>query len=486
MEQKQKLNLEFLRTFTTELEKFFRENENQGKVTDFLQPKELFKKFDFDPTKKFKNDEELFESFENIMHYSVKTYKKMFLNQLFSGTDHISAVADLMGSILNTSLATYEISPVFTLMEQTTLKRFQEIFHFEEGGSFFNPGGSMSNISSIHAARFNFDDKINQNGNGSNIFRIYTSKDSHYSFSKGAMLLGIGVNNVVKIETSGGKMDPKDLEERIKQDLENNKTPLMVACTGGTTVLGKFDKIDEIVDVAKKYKLWTHVDACWGGGVMFTQKYKSRLNGIEKVDSLAFNPHKSLRVSEQCSVLFIRDKQIFDKMFSLSVNYLFQNDKELIYDTSLDSGRKYLYCGRKNDILKLWLSLKVRGEEQISKDIEKSMENCLEFADLIKKNSNFKLIDEDPEYLNISFQYVPKKELNEDQMRKLYPLIKKEMLLHGEMMVNYQPLNSGGLQNFFRIILIREDLQTKDLERVIELFEQFGEKVINNLTEIKE
>ena len=214
---------------------------------------------------------------------------------------------------------------------------------------------------------------------------------------------------------------------------------------------------------------------------MFTEKYKFRLKGIEKVDSLSFNPHKSLRVSEQCSILFIRDKIVFNEMFSLSVNYLFQNDKELIYDTSLDSGRKYLYCGRKNDILKLWLSLKVRGEEKISKDIEKSIENCIEFSEMIKKNENFKLIDEDPEFLNISFQYIPKKKLNEEQTRKLYPLIKKEMLLDGEMMVNYQPLNSGGFQNFFRIILIREDLEKKDFERVIELFEKFGEKVMNDL-----
>ena len=201
MEEQKKPNLEFLKTFTIELEKFFRENESEGKVTQFLQPKELYEKFDFNTTKKFKNEEEFFESFENIMNYSVNTYKKKFLNQLFSGTDHISVLGDLIGSILNTSLATYEISPVFTLMEQTTLKRFKEIFHFEEGDAFFNPGGSMSNISSIHAARFNFDKNINKNGNGSNIFRIYTSKDSHYSFSKGAMLLGIGNNNVVKIET---------------------------------------------------------------------------------------------------------------------------------------------------------------------------------------------------------------------------------------------------------------------------------------------
>ena len=46
--------------------------------------------------------------------------------------------------------------------------------------------------------------------------RLSLCLQSHYSLSKGAGVLGIGINNMIKVKVdSRGRMDPEDLERCI-------------------------------------------------------------------------------------------------------------------------------------------------------------------------------------------------------------------------------------------------------------------------------
>ena len=55
-------------------------------------------------------------------------------------------------------------------------------------------------------------------------------------------------------------MIPEDLEARIQEALVDGAKPFFVSATGGTTVMGAFDPINEIADICQKYDLWFHVD----------------------------------------------------------------------------------------------------------------------------------------------------------------------------------------------------------------------------------
>lgn len=76
-----------------------------------------------------------------------------------------------------------------------------------------------------------------------------------------------------------------------------------------------------------------------------------------RADSVTWNPHKSMHVPLQCSAFLIRHSEVLQHMLTTKASYLFMKDK-VAYDTSLDTGDKSLQCGRLNDALKIWLTLK--------------------------------------------------------------------------------------------------------------------------------
>lgn len=112
---------------------------------------------------------------------------------------------------------------------------------------------------------------------------MFTSEDAHYSSSKLASFMGIGSDNVYKVNTcSRGKMIMSHFESEIIRAKNEGGVPFLVVATAGTTVLGAFDPIDEIANLCEKYNMWLHVDAAWGGGALMSQKYRHLLYGIER------------------------------------------------------------------------------------------------------------------------------------------------------------------------------------------------------------
>lgn len=135
---------------------------------------------------------------------------------------------------------------------------------------------------------------------------IFTSEQSHYSLDKAAIACGLGLSSVVKVACDDrGRMDPKDLELHLSAAFSKENTastpqgfPFFVNATSGSTVMGSFDQLAEIAAVCRKqpHPVWLHVDASWGGPVLFSQSARKLMSGIEAADSMAINPHKLLNM----------------------------------------------------------------------------------------------------------------------------------------------------------------------------------------------
>lgn len=239
-----------------------------------------------------------------------------FINQQFGGVDYYSLVGRFLTETLNTNLFTYEVAPVFVLMENEVLKGLRQLVGWTVGDGLFCPGGSASNMYAMNLARYQLFPEVKNQGLWClPKLAIFTSHESHYSVKKGAAFLGIGIDNVVLVEVDdGGRMIPEDLDEKIQLAKSQGAVPLIVSCTSGTTVQGAFDPLHRIADVCEKHQVWMHVDGAWGGSVLFSIHHKHLMKGVDRANSVAWNPHKMLVAGLQCSVLLLKDTTVWHSL----------------------------------------------------------------------------------------------------------------------------------------------------------------------------
>ncbi|CAL8081098.1 unnamed protein product [Orchesella dallaii] len=434
-----------------------------------------------------KTQEDLLDLLKEVMRYSVKTGHPYFINQLFSGLDPYGICAEWVASALNSSVYTYEVAPVFTLMELEVFERMRDMVGFPrgQGDGLFCPGGSMANGYAISVARYRKRPEVKERGLcGMKEMVMFVSEDCHYSFKKLASFQGLGMKNVVGIKVDRkGKMIIEDLVDQIEISLEKGQDPFMVAATAGTTVLGAFDPIEEVAKICQKYELYLHVDAAWGGGALMSPKYRHLLKGIEKADSVTWNPHKLLCAPQQCSTFLIKDSDVCTQTHATKATYLFQQDK--FYDAAYyDTGDKHVQCGRRADVLKFWFMWKAKGSEGFEAHINHIFgvaEYCVQ--ELKSRSPAFQLLMEEPECTNITFWYIPPslRDMNQksdefwEKLHKVAPKIKEAMMRRGSMMITYQPLRH--YQNFFRLVIQSSEVTKEDIKYFLDEIESCGKDI---------
>jgi sulfinoalanine decarboxylase len=229
---------------------------------------------------------------------------------------------------------------------------------------------------------------------------IYTSKESHYSNDKNASFAGIGRDNIRYIKSdSVGRMIPSALEEQVKKDIEDGLVPTYVNSTAGTTVLGAFDPINEIADITEKYGIWLHVDGAYCGSVIFSEKYKHLVDGLERSDSFSYNAHKMLGTPLTCSIILVNDKKHLHDSFSNDADYLYQTDGD-----DFNLGKTSFQCGRRNDALKFWTLWKSVGTKGLEQIVDQQFDLANVALDYIRSNPDYTLYSFD-ESISICFNY---------------------------------------------------------------------------------
>uniref|UniRef100_A0A671YR61 Glutamate decarboxylase 1 n=1 Tax=Sparus aurata TaxID=8175 RepID=A0A671YR61_SPAAU len=377
---------------------------------------------------------------------------------------------------------TYEIAPVFVLMEQLTLKKMREIVGWPEGegDGIFSPGGAISNMYSVMIARYKYFPEVKTKGMAAAPrLVLFTSEHSHYSIKKASAALGFGTENLILLKTDErGRVIPADLEAKVIEAKQKGYVPMFVNATAGTTVYGAFDPINEIADICEKYNMWLHVDGAWGGGLLMSRKHRHKLNGVERANSVTWNPHKMMGVPLQCSAILVRERGLLQGCNSMCAGYLFQQDKQ--YDVAYDTGDKAIQCGRHVDIFKFWLMWKAKGTVGFEQHIDKCLDLSAYLYNKIKNREGYEMVfNGEPQHTNVCFWYLPPSlrglpdgEERRERLHKVAPKIKAMMMESGTTMVGYQP--QGEKVNFFRMVISNPAATRSDIDFLIEEIERFG------------
>ncbi|XP_043597043.1 glutamate decarboxylase isoform X1 [Bombus pyrosoma] len=456
-------------------------NDRTAKVLDFHHPSEMMRLLDLEIPDSGLTLQQLLIDCSTTLKYQVKTGHPHFFNQLSCGLDIVSMAGEWLTATANTNMFTYEIAPVFILMEHVVLQKMRELIGWNGGDSILAPGGSISNLYAFLAARHKMFPAYKERGLAAigGQLVMFTSDQCHYSVKSCASVCGLGTDNCVMVPSDDrGRMIPSKLEELILERKARGHIPFFVNATAGTTVIGAFDPIPEIADICQRHKLWLHIDAAWGGGLLLSRKYRHpRMTGIERADSVTWNPHKLMGALLQCSTIHFKEDGLLISCNQMSAEYLFMTDK--LYDVKYDTGDKVIQCGRHNDIFKLWLQWRAKGTEGFEKHMDRLMELSEYMVRRIKQMSDKYYLILEPEMVNVCFWYLPIRVRNMPHTQErikilgdICPILKGRMMQSGTLMVGYQP--DDRRPNFFRNIISSAAVTEADVDFLLDEMDRLG------------
>ncbi|WP_300514781.1 pyridoxal-dependent decarboxylase [Aliiroseovarius sp.] len=226
---------------------------------------------------------------------------------------------------------------------------------------------------------------------GGPVLRLYASAQTHSSVDKAVRLAGIGQDNLVKVPGLEGhetfSMDPEALDSLIEQDkLAGVKPAGVVLCTGGTSI-GACDLIGACIDVAHAHGLPVHVDAAWAGSAMICPEFRLLWAGIEKADSVVFNPHKWLGAQFDCAVQFLRDPRPQIATLGLRPHYLETQGA----DEVVNYNEWTVPLGRRFRALKIWFLIRAEGLSGLRSRIRNHVSWAQEACDAIAALPGFRI-----------------------------------------------------------------------------------------------
>ncbi|MBW8683159.1 pyridoxal phosphate-dependent decarboxylase family protein [Chitinophaga rhizophila] len=373
-----------------------------------------------------------------------------------------AVAAEVLIAAINSSQDTWDQSAGGTLMEQQLISwTAREIGFSNLADGVFTPGGSQSNLMGLLLARDHYaithaGHSIKKQGLPADAsrYRIFISEKAHFSNHKGAAVLGLGEQALVEIKTDERfRMDPVLLEEAINREIQQGNIPIAVVATAGTTDFGNLDPLAAIGNLAIKYKLWFHVDAAYGCGLLLTDKYRHLLNGIETANSVTVDYHKSFFQPISSSAFIVRDKQYL-RLLRMHVDYL--NPKDEDYDDLNQINKSIVQTTRRFDALKLWFTLRLMGKQKLGAYTETIIETAETAAQVIAMDPELELLN----YSDIGvllFRYAPE-HISGEKLDNLNQYIKKSMFNEGRALIASTRVND----NFYLKFTMLNPLTTMD------------------------
>lgn len=352
-------------------------------------------------------------------------------------------LAELLTAALNVNAMLWRTSPSATELEEVTLDWLRQLLGLsEEWHGVITDTASMSSLLAIAAARENTQLGIRSKGMSGRAelprLRLYISDQTHSSVEKGAITLGLGQENVVKIPTNDAfQMHVDELEKAIQADIEAGYRPFFVCATVGTTSTTSIDPVPAIAEVVARYGLWLHVDGAYGGAAAILPDMRPILTGVERADSFVVNPHKWILTPMDCSTLYVRRPDILKEAFSILPEYLrsAETDANIVINY-MDYG---VQLGRRFRALKLWFVLRSYGSEGLQQVLREHIRLAQQFADWIDTSPHFERMAPTP-FSTVCFRAHPAGLDDDEALNELNETLMNRVNENGQVFLSHTKL----------------------------------------------
>ena len=319
----------------------------------------------------------------------------------------VTVLAEALAAALDVNAMLWRTSPAATELEDVTLGWLRTMLGLPESfhGIVYDTA-SIGGFTALAAARERLDLDVRARGMGGRAdlpaLRVYVTEQTHSHIEKGAIALGVGRDNVVKIPVDDAfAMQPGALARAIDDDVARGMRPMCVVATVGTTSTTSTDPIAAISTIASERGVWMHVDAAYGGPAAILPEFRWLLDPAHEADSIVVNPHKWLFVPVDLSVLYVRDPELLRRTFSLVADYLATPETDV--HNYMDYG---LQLGRRFRALKLWFALRTYGVSGMQERLRTHIALAQELATWIDAEPDWEIAAPHPLSV-VCFRYAP-------------------------------------------------------------------------------
>ena len=366
---------------------------------------------------------ELLGVVRSLIRSSMNAAHPGYIGHMDSIPTTLSIVGNLIVAALNNNMLSVEMSPVFSRLEPLVMRQLADLFGLgPSSGGVMVSGGSLANLQALTVARNVAFNALRKGVVGLDKQPVFfVSEVAHTSMQKAAMMMGLGAGSAIAIRTNAhSQIDITDLKAKLSQTEKLEQAPFAIVATAGTTVTGNIDPISAIASLAKSFGLWFHVDAAYGGALIFSPQYRHLLAGIHQADSVTFNPQKWLYVAKTCATVLFKNFDVLKQQFRIRAPYTGEDSEwENLGELSVQGTRH-------PDILKLWLSLQHMGSSGYAAIIEHNFQLTAQFVREVTARPQLQLAS-DPQMNLVCFRLAPE-QTSADQRDALNARLQQHLL----------------------------------------------------------
>lgn len=457
-----------LQKLNTALESFYAETAHLpvSQVWQAASIRQKVQAFDFNQTHK---PEEVIEAvIQGLTNYAVHTPHPQYYGLFNPRSGFIAAIADYITAIFNPQLAAWSHAPYANEVERYIIQAFGEKFAYPASSldGTFCTGGAESNLTALLCALNHHFPNYRKEGLQSlaKEMRIYCSSESHHSVLRAAQVVGLGSNAVVEAPVNAQfQMHMPWLAERIQMDLAAGHRPVMLVATAGTTGLGAMDDLKTSAQLCKKYRLWFHVDAAYGGAMIVSPKTRAFLEGIELSDSITLDLHKWFSLPMGASLFLSTHPQILPQTFGLYTEYMPKKETQA---STIDPYTHSIQWSRRFIGLKMYLPLAIYGWSGFEKIILHQIEMGHELRNQLQAKG-WQIENNSPLPI-ICFSHPS---LHQEHIEKILDI----MIERGDAWLSLYPVNG---KRTLRACITNYNTQKDDLIHLVKILEQLKKEYI--------
>ncbi len=410
-------------------------------------------------------EEVLQELEEKLLPYCTHVGHPGYMGLITPSPNPVGVIGDFICSALNQNLGVYSIGPSAIAMERQTVRWLTDLAGYgEQAGGNLTSGGMMANFIGLKLARDWASGDRAQHDGVQQRWAVYGSEERHVSVDKAVDAIGLGRKAYRAIPTDAEfRLRIDALEAAIEQDHRDEIRPMCIVGMFGTTNTGAVDDIRVLRQIADREGMWLHADAAYGGGMLLSRDFALRDAGLELADSITIDPHKWFYAPLDAGAILVKDEVRLTASFGMKPAYL--------TDEMEGAKERYQYYvhgfeqSRRFRSLKVWMSFKRYGAQQIGEWIDNNVRQARHLYALVKDDAEFEAASDPPmSAICIRYRSVP-----EADAVRLHAEVAEQVEKSGKFWIGTTELKG---RIWFRINPVNFRTRQKHMEQLLELLRQ--------------